>query len=417
MLRTFFFILCWAACSHAQPAPAPVPTPWSPGGVLERAFAVYPELLALDSRLEGARAYARGAGALANPQLQLAGTLGDADENSNFFRQRVELGGQRGLRSALAELGVRTAAAELANTRRTLAVRAGGAYYGFWQARERLRVGQSRHQLAERLEAIARRRLDAQEIASNEYQLVQLEAARATAQQLDLVAAERIARARLNLYLATPDERALELPASLAAVPEAPAYLSEPLPSLDALQVRAQSLRSDLERARLEAQEAELEADLVGSEMAPELEFAAYRSRLYGAAEQGLQISLLVPLWDWGRVGAQEARQRKRAEALARLVELRRLEIGLEVREAWERYQAVRQKREVLKAQAGHAAGLAQTAQKAYELGFLPLVQVFQAQNAFSDVLLEWLAAEGNFQQTTLELHWISGGDSPGGQP
>jgi len=370
-------------------------------------------VLALDARLQGAREYARGAGALANPQLQLAGTLGDADENSNFLRQRVELGGQRGLRSDLAELGVRSAEAELANARRALALRAGAAYYGFWQARERLRIGQSRQQLAERLQGIARRRLEAEEIAPNEYQLVQLEAARATAQQLDLVAVERVARARLNLYLATSDEEALALPPAQTSVPEAPAYLSESMPALELLQARAQNSRSDLERARLEAQEAELEADLVGSEMIPELELSAYRSRLYGVAEQGLQVALVVPLWDWGRVGALEARQRKRAEALARMVELRRLEIGLEVREAWERFQAARQKREVLQAQAAHAASLAQTAQKAYELGFMSLVQVLQAQNAYADVLLEWLAAEGNFQQMTLELHWVSGGGQP----
>lgn len=415
MLRFIVFVFCWAGLSHAEPAA--VPHSWSPNDALRRAFAVYPEILALDARLEGARTYARGAGALSNPQLQLAGTVGDADENSNFLRQRVELGGQRGLRSDLAELAVRAAEAELSNARRTIALRAGAAYYGFWQARERLRVGQTRQQLAEHLESIARRRLEAQEIARNEYQLVQLEAARATAQQVDLVADERVARARLNLYLASPDEQILALPASVLPVPEAPTYLTEPLPDLQTLTARAQSFRSDLERACLEAQEAELEADLVGSEMAPELEFAAYRSRLYGTAEQGVQLSLLVPLWDWGRVGALEARQRKRAEALTRLVELRRLEIGLEVREAWERFQAARQKREVLKVQAEHAATVAQTSQKAYELGFLSLVQVLQAQNAFTDVLLDWLAAEGNFHQATLELHWISGGNSSGGQP
>jgi len=412
VLRTLFFILGWAAVAQAQPA---TPT-WSADQVLQRTFAVYPELQALEARLEGARAYARGAGALANPQLQLAGNIGDADENSNFLRQRVELGGQRGLRSDLAELGVRAAEAELANARRTLALRSGAAYYGFWQARERLRVGQTRQQLAERLEGIAQKRLEAQEIARNEYQLVQVEAARATAQQLDLSAEERVARARLNLYLGTADENVLALPASAEPVPEAPAYLAEPVPSLDALQARAQQVRSDLERARLEVQEAELEADLIASEMTPELELSAYRSRLYGVAEQGLQVALVVPLWDWGRVGAQEARQRKRAEALTRLVELRRLEIGLEVREAWERFQAARKKRAVLKAQAEHAAGLARTAQKAYELGFLSLVQVLQTQNAFADVLLDWLKAEGHFQQATLELHWISGGNSSGGQ-
>lgn len=67
--------------------------PWTPSRALQRALDVYPEVLASGAQLEGAQAYAEGAGALLSPSMQLAATLGDADENSNTLRQRVELGG------------------------------------------------------------------------------------------------------------------------------------------------------------------------------------------------------------------------------------------------------------------------------------------------------------------------------------
>ena len=408
MFRAFLCVLACASLACAQAVP------WTPSRALQRALDVYPEVLASGAQLEGAQAYAEGAGAMLSPSLQLAATLGDADENSNTLRQRVELGGQRGLRSDLSQLDIQAAQADLGTTQRTVAIRTGSAYYALWTARERLRLGLERVRLAQQLEDIARKRLASEEIAANEYQLVQLESARARARQLDVAAEERIARSRLNLFLGLSDEESLELPAAAVALPEAPLYLRDEKLELAALQERAESTRTDLARARLEADSAALEADLVAAERSPDLEFSAYRSRLYGAAEQGVQLAVVIPLWDWGRISAQEARQRKRAEALARLVDVRRREIRLQVREAWERYRAAREKRELLREQAQRAASLAQTGQKAYALGFMSLVQVLQTQTAFLDVLLDWIDAEGKLQQTALELHWTAGGQNVG---
>ncbi|MEW6278307.1 MAG: TolC family protein, partial [Candidatus Eremiobacterota bacterium] len=95
---------------------------------------------AVTEQLEGARLYAEGAGAPPNPELQVAATLGDPDETANSLVQRFELGGQPALRSDMAVLEVQAARADLSAARRQVALRVGAAYYGLWEARERLRV-------------------------------------------------------------------------------------------------------------------------------------------------------------------------------------------------------------------------------------------------------------------------------------
>lgn len=56
-------------------------------------------------------------------------------------------------------MDIQAAQADLGTTQRTVAIRTGSAYYGFWTARERLRLGLERVRLAQQLEDIARKRL------------------------------------------------------------------------------------------------------------------------------------------------------------------------------------------------------------------------------------------------------------------
>lgn len=367
-----------------------------------RALSAHPELQALQTQVEGAQAYARGAGAPPNPELQLAGVLGDPDEGANRLAQRLELGGQPGLRSDLAELEIQLARADLGAGRQRIALAAGSAYYELWKARAVLRLRNQRLELAQQLEGIALKRYQAEAIARNEYLRVQLETSQAQSDQLQAQGEERIAQARLNRLLGSSEDQVLELP---ALVPD----LAASTLTLDQLIQQAQNRRPELKRAQLESESSQLRADLIRAGRVPDLEFSAYRGRLDQAEPQGLQLALIVPLWDWGSIRAQAEREEKQSQAQAFLLQARRQDVALEVRSAWERHQLADQRRVLLRDQAERALGLAEMAQKGYSAGYLTLTNVLETQQAYVQMQLDALTAETDFYRTRLELEAAAG--------
>jgi len=373
---------------------------------LSRALASNPDVHAARLRLEGARAWAEGAGALPNPELRLSGTSGDAGEDSNALIQRLEIAGQPGLRGRQARAEAQARQHELEQVCREVVRRTGAAYYGSWEASRRRDVAEERLRLAEELEKSSLRRLELGDISRNEHLRIELETARAQADLAEAGGEEGAARVRLNLLLGREAGAALTLPEDPGSPTDGPG----PEPGTEILEERLLA-RPDLEALRARARAASLEAELAGRAGAPDLEFSAYRSRLFSrGTEQGIQLSLVVPLWDWGTLGAAESRLRREAEASRADLEAGVLRARSESESDRQLLLAARARLEVLAGQLERFRKLSEMARRGYEAGLLSFVEVLDTQQAFRQALLDHLSAQATWHLARLDLHLSSGG-------
>lgn len=387
-------LLCLSLPLRAEPGP-------TLDSVLHQVLAAHPELEAAHLRVEAARAQASGAGAQPNPELRVAGRVGGPSEDQNYLTQRLEIAGQTGLRAEMARVDLSQADLQALILTRELVTRTARAYYGLWESAARRRMEASRLELVEALERVSLRRFQVGDISQNQLVRARLETTRVRAELVQARAEEEVARSRLNLLLQQPAETPLELPEQLSD--------EQPLPELPTLLSRAAG-RPELELARLEVRQLELEADLTGRQRWPDLELTAYSANLSDQGEHGVRLGLVLPLWDWGRIGAEVEQKRLQAEASSRLVEARRQEVEQEVRAAAALHQAARQRRELLRGQVDSSLRLAAMTRKGFDAGLLTLLDVLDAQRAYREAVLEAVSAEADYHRTLLEANLLSGG-------
>lgn len=361
----------------------------------------HPALKAARLRREAAVAWARGAGAQPNPHIRLSVPYGDPSEEANEVVQRLEIGGQPGLRSRIAELQRDQADARLLSQQRELGKQAAQAYYGFWSASEVERLETQRFDLTEKLKAAAERRLKLGSISQNLYWRAELEHSKAQAELTAARAQRKTALQRLNLLLGRPADSELVLsPPEDGMMPE---LTREGL-------LAGVEQRPEIRLALLSAEIHRHEADLIGRQRVPDLEFAGYRSSLGHGAEQGMRLSLAFPLWDWGQKGAQIEQRTREAEAAEADAEAQRQTVTQEALAAWEAYRSEGEQRDILRGQAERYARQSDLSRRGFEAGVLNLTEVMESQRAYREALVALAGAESAYQQRRWEVYWLSGG-------
>jgi cobalt-zinc-cadmium efflux system outer membrane protein len=376
---------------------------------LDQVFRQHPSLRAAQQRLEASQAWARGAGVQPNPQLRLAVPTGDPSEESNSLVQRLEIAGQTGFRSRIAEFQVAQSDTRLLMQRRELGMKVVDAYFGLWSARELERLHTLRFDLARDLQSASQRRLQLGQISENVFLRSQLETAQAEAQLAQARAEQRIAMAQLNNLLQRPPSSDLVLPNTPS---NSTAFFSEDtLPELTREKVlESAASRPEVKIAEISAQIAHLEGDLLGRQTWPDFEFEAYRSNLGARAEQGMRFSLVLPLWDWGQTRAAVERRQKEAEAAESDVMVQRQNVQQETLASWEHYSVARERRQILQEQTQRYLHQAELARRGYQAGLLTLLEVLEAQRAYREVMVEYVGAEATLQRRRWEVHWLTGG-------
>lgn len=363
------------------------------------ALAHHPKAAAAEARVRATEAWREGAGAQPNPEVRLSGTRGDPGEDANALVQTLEIGGQTGLRRSIADTEADVARHALQARRREVARETAAAYFEAWAAGERQEVASERLGLARQLEQASQARLEAGEISTNAHLRTQFEVARAEADLADTDALAEAARQRLNLLLGrSPDS------------PVALALEARPLEAPDP------QANPEVEALRRSAEAARLEADLAGRARAPDLELSAYRSRLFGnAEEQGVQVTLVLPLFDYGRISSHQERLRLEAEARGHEADARALEVQAELATANAARKGAAARLAILRAQADRARRMADLATRGYQAGLLSLPEVLDAQAALRLTLGDLISAEAALRTAEAELYWLSGGDLPAG--
>ena len=374
---------------------------------MRQALAADPRLKKAHALTEAAQAYAQGAGALPNPVLQLSAVAGDADEGANSLSQTLEIAGQPRLRRKTAEEAALASAATEEALRREIELETVEAYYGLWERAALDNLARLQLELAQELQGAALKRLQLGEISTSEHFRSQLLTAQAEATQAQTESDLKIAQQTLALLLAAGAP--VVLPLVPGELPVAPAFaLPENFEALVVRQDNALS-RPELEAARREANSTQFEAELAARAGAPDLQFSAYRSTLGHDPEQGVQLSLVITLFDWGQLGANHARQAKLAEARRYDVEILQRQVQAELGTARAQYEAAFKKRRAMADQAARHLFLSKTARQGYEVGLLSLVEVLDAQKAYRQGLQAYIEAEAEFHRARLRLWWASG--------
>jgi cobalt-zinc-cadmium efflux system outer membrane protein len=383
--------------------------PLSPEEAVWKALQTDPRLERDRALAEGAHAYKKGAGSLPNPTLQLSAVTGQAREGANYISQTFEVAGQPGLRHRSAEEGARAADASLEKTRRAVVRETARAYYDYWEAQSVVELYSDQLEFAEQLESIAEERLEIGDISPHEQFRVRQIRTNATIALAEAEGELSMARQRLELLMGESASRVYRSGETIPVAPDFP-FLS--LADLKRLEEELEH-RPELTAARSLAEMDRFEAKLSDRAGAPDLQFTAYRSSLGNIADQGVQVSLVVPLFDWGRLGAEAARKKKVAEARQSEVDVIEREVWLEFKTALAQFEVSRKTRESALELAADYLRFVDVAREGYRIGLLSFVEMFDSQRENLKGFETYLRAEAEFGRAQVELWWASGWPLP----
>lgn len=346
-----------------------------------------------------------------NPTLTLAATAGDAGESSNALNQSFEISGQPHLRWKTAKLRLEMAQLERHSALRAVAAQAYRTWLGAWQDSRLTELSRLRVQLMEDILKAANRRYEVGEIAQNEALRVELAAAQARA---DLAITQADLEASLRELRLFQGRDPAESPPLISELPPEP-LLAEG--EADYLQVMESVERHpEIQSRRMGQQALELGAVLISKESAPSLNLSLYRADLFrtGTIEQGAQLSVSWPLFDWGRIENRRREQEARSQAESADIERALLERRSEVSRLWSKLQAARENRMILTEQAARYEELAREGRIAYDLGMVSLTDALQTEASFRSAGVELVQARSRVLELEIRLLELTGLDWPG---
>lgn len=392
-----------------------------PGLLIREVLQSHPAVRRARLEMVAAQAQLRGSGMQPNPTLTIAATAGDAGENSNALSQAFEISGQPRLRREQAQFRLVGATLQWRAESRRVAGQVSDDWIRLWESWHLAKLADLRRLLMTEMVRVTRRRFEVGEIPQNESLRVELAAAEAESAWQRAYAALLGAENTLALLRGqTPVSKGLgdnpfERPPTdpIAAAPletmegffDGPALQDyEGSWSLEEVLASADQ-HFDIQALRQEQKAVQLGADLIGKERAPQLALSVYRSKLLGSAvEQGTQLSLSWPIFDWGSIGARREAQAARAEAQLAGIDERVLELRREVADYWNRWQAARSVRAILEQQAVRYEELAREARIGYDLGLLSLTDVLQTEGSFRNAGVDLIQAQAEVFRWELEL-------------
>lgn len=396
-----FVLLGWTV-GVAQPLPQ-----LTPEDAMRQAAERLPSVQVAQALLQSAQAYASSIGAQPNPFLRLSYIAGEPIEEANALAFRFEIAGQPGLREQSAQRSAEARSQDLASEKRVVALRTGQAYYSFWEKQGILRVAQERVELARSLERTSYRRLSVGEISQNQHMRAQLELARAQADEVTARQESEQAQGLMNLLLGRPVADPVLLPDGPVALPPLPSANQVGEGKLDTLQLGLEQL-PEVEALRKEAAAQERQTELARRANAPELLLQFYRDRFGPTNVNAVQVSVTIPLWDWGTVAAEVGRREGLQRAAEARVAEKQLALQQRALDASKRYLAALDREKILADQATRFMKLSNDARRAYDANLMTLLEVFDVQQSYRQAFQAYLTAQADVARAALEIGALS---------
>lgn len=404
LLGGLWFLLTLVASAQELP---------DPKLLIDEALATHPSVRKAEFVVEAAQATLSGSRYQPNPTLTLSASAGDPAEDANILSQTFEISGQPRLRQEQALAELEAARARLRLVRRTIASEVCSNWLDLWENQHLAMLAQLRLELAQEMVRVAGRRFEVGEIPRNEALRVELAAAEAEANQKRAVANYLSSQRSLTLLRGgiSPDGELPDL-SSLPPMPEDRQTVydgpglspSQALWSLEEVLASAES-HPEVEALRQEQLASMALADLVGKERAPQIGVSLYRSRFFGTGlDQGAQLSISWPIFDWGSVSARKKAQQFQAQARLAEADEKSLELRRQVSELWNQWQAAVAVRDILVTQARRYEELASKARVGYDVGLLTLTDVLETETAYRDAGVELIKVQAEVYRLELGL-------------
>ncbi|MGC3998260.1 MAG: TolC family protein [Anaeromyxobacter sp.] len=389
-----------AVAGAAEVAPEH-PLAWSE---IEAALERDPRVSAAQARASAADASVSAAGAIPNPELELAAGHAQAREGGDAggeWELAVTLPldwlARRGPAVDAARAGADEARAGREALRAEVRVALWTLFVEAGHAQTELSTLVATAQQVEALAGLVRRRVEAGEGRPIEITRTEAELERVRAEVAAAQASQDQALAALGAWLGGP----------VGSVAPAPSLPELPPAEADGL-ARHPRVRAALARA------AGAQADAVGAHRArlPAFSVGAYRASELDRDAVGGRLTLELPLWNWkgGEVRRAEALAQAaaaEAEAERRAVEAERASAAAACRRA--RDSAGRQEKSVLPL----AESAARTLERTFQLGEVGLLDVLDARRVLLDARREALSSARERDLVCGALHLLAGQDLP----
>jgi len=164
----------------------------------------------------------------------------------------------------------------------------------------------------------------------------------------------------------------------------------------------------ELEALRKESDAQERQTELARRGNAPDLLLQLYRDRFGPTNVNAVQLSLTIPLWDWGTVAAEVGRREGLQRAAEARVAEKHLILQQRALDACKRYQAALERESILADQAARFSKLSGDARRAYDANLMTLLEVFDVQQTYRQALQAYLTAQADGARAALEIGALS---------
>jgi cobalt-zinc-cadmium efflux system outer membrane protein len=407
-MRSVVLCATFAACSYSSLATAQT-LPLTEADALQRMSASSPHVRAIRAAIDLARADVLAAGRWPNPRVTVdREAVAGNTEYITMVGQLLPVNGQRGLQvraasalvdaaSSRADDGVRRARADL---------RLAFAHLAAAQIREQELAG-ARDRLRELVDVLAKREAAGDAAGFDhlraEREVLDLDADRATAAS---------DRARAQAMVAGFFGEAVD-PTRIVAVTADQS--AAPLPAIDSLVERAESMRGQLLALRKEIDAAQLSSRAADRRRIPEPELiAGTKSSTLGTGDLGsvVTVQAVVPLFDRGGVERAIARARaNQAEASSAAFRVAlRAEIASLHAAVTERRETAARYRSAAVRSAGQIERIAQVSYDAGERGILELLDAYRTG---STARVRQATLDAAVREAEIELEYVSGWEIP----
>lgn len=363
-----------------------------------------PSIAAGQLNAEAAKHAARGAQALANPEIIVApSVVGDAGSDSAvLFSQPLEINGARKVRGRIAAFEAGAAASDASTVSRDIVRDVKQTYWEVARAQEAVRLGQENVQAVEALRAAVQKQLDVGQAPGSQLLKADVELARARQELAQAQLGLAQAKAALNALLGRPGTEDFSV-AGLSAAQGA---------ALDGqrLQALALSRRPEVASAQAELGAARGRVQAARLQRVPDLAVQARRETFEPDSDSGIALAVNLPIIDWGSVKAES----RRAEAAARSQERRLQAVTNQV--ALDVEQAIQQARTASQVVQEYQGGilekserLTQMARTGYEKGATSLLEVLEAQRTLRSTRTGYYSALADQARAIAQLEWAIG--------
>jgi len=363
-----------------------------------------PAVAARQLSADAAKQAARGARALANPEILVApSVVEDAGADSAMlFSQPLELNGARKVRGTIALDRATAAEFDAVAARRNLALLVHQTYWDVARAQELVKLNQDNIAYLETLSAAVQKQLDVGAVPGSQLLKTEVELARARQElsQAQLELAQT--KASMNALLNRPNDT------DFAAAD--PLVFSDVTPDTDALLASALGTRPEVSAATAHALAARGEIRAAKLRRAPDLTVQARRGTFEAGSDRGVALAVSLPLLDWGSVRADVKRVEIAAQSQEKQLEAVRSSVSLDVEHS---IQLVRTSSQVVREYQGgileKSEELARMARIGYEKGATGYLEVLEAQRTLRSTRTAYYSALADHAKSIALLEWASG--------